>query len=390
MDLKDSKEMAAFRQEVRDWVTANMPPVKDGGFRYEGMEGGDDTGWYKKLAEKGWLAYRWPKELGGSGFTPTQQIIFVDELRTAGASIPGGFGLSMVGPLILQFGTDEQKARFLPPIAKNEEIWCQGYSEPNAGSDLAGLQTRAEIDGDDFVVNGSKIWTSRAQLADWIFALVRTDNSVQKQKGISFLLIDMKTPGVTIKPIKQIDGMQAFCETFFDNVRVPQKNMVGKMNEGWTMAKALLGHERVNTGANVDMNAMVEQMKTVGRNYERYGKPILEDPIFRDQLAQLEMDADCLRYTRYRLNTAVMHGKAPGPESSIFKLYQSELCQGLYDLGMDALGIDSTMWFEKSLGEDAYDIPMAMTITRAMSIYSGSNEVQRNIIAKRVLGLPDA
>ncbi|HUJ75365.1 MAG TPA: acyl-CoA dehydrogenase family protein, partial [bacterium] len=293
-----------------------------------------------------------------------------------------------VGPLILQFGTAEQKQRHLPPIAKHEIIWCQGYSEPNSGSDLASLKTSAVLEGDHFTVNGQKIWTSRAQQAQWIFVLVRTDTTVQQQRGISFLLVDMGTPGVSIRPIRQIDGQAEFFETFFDNVKVPKENLVGKMNEGWTMAKALLGHERVSTGANVDMARLLGRVRKLAGKYERDGHPILKDREFRNRLAQLEMDADCLRYTRYRMQTAVMQGKAPGPESSIFKLYQSELVQRSYALGMEVLGPDSASWYDEHLDADAYEFPMYDNIFRAMSIFSGSNEIQRNIISKRVLSLP--
>ena len=390
MDLRESQELAEFRKEIREWVLANMPKQKDKKYKYDGMEGDENVvgPWFKKLAEKGWLAFRWPEKYGGAGFSQPQQIVFLDELSQCGAPAPGGFGLTMVGPLIYQFGEDWQKERFLPPIANHEEMWCQGYSEPNAGSDLAGLQTRAVVEGDHFIVDGQKTWTSRANLADWIFALVRTDPEAKKQEGISFLLIDMKSPGVSIRPIKQIDGKQGFYETFFDNVKVPIKNMVGEMNKGWTMAKALLGHERVGTGANAE-KGLVESVKQLAREYEANGHSLVKDQAFRNKMVQLEMDADCLRYTRYRLTTALMQGKAPGAESSILKLFQSELCQDLCELGMDVLGPDGGAWYDTRLSPDGYGIPMEMSITRAMSIYSGSNEVQRNIIAKRVLNLPD-
>ncbi|MCZ6644753.1 MAG: acyl-CoA dehydrogenase family protein [SAR324 cluster bacterium] len=390
MDLRESPELGAFRKEVRQWVLANLPKQAPDPRGHRGLEEDEYiTNWFKTLAKKNWLAFRWPQENGGAGFNEPQQLVFVDELMRCGAQVPRGFGISMVGPLIFQYGTDWQKERFLPPIAAHEEIWCQGYSEPNSGSDLASLQTRAELDGDHFIVNGQKTWTSRADAASWIFALVRTSTEGKKQEGISFLLIDMSTPGVSIKPIRQIDGNQGFFETFFDDVKVPVKNMVGEMNKGWTMAKALLGHERVMTGANVDLGRLIGKFKSLARQYERQGHPVLEDAGYRDRLTQMEMDTDCLLYTRYRMNTAVMKGQAPGPESSIFKVFQAELCQRLYDLGMDTLGPDSAAWYDARLSEEAYDIPMGMTITRAMSIYSGSNEIQRNIIAKRVLNLPD-
>jgi alkylation response protein AidB-like acyl-CoA dehydrogenase len=389
MDMRETKELAQFRQEVRGWVQANLSKAKADPFNYVGLgdKPGQD-GWFKLLAQKGWLAYRWPKEFGGPGFSEPQQIVFVDELLACGAAVPAGFGLNMVGPLILQFGTPEQKRQHLPPIARHEIIWCQGYSEPNAGSDLASLQTRAIPAGDEFVVNGQKTWTSRAQEAQWIFALVRTDTTGQPQRGISFLLIDMKTPGVSIRPIRQIDGQAEFFETFFDNVRVPVKNMVGKMNEGWTMAKALLGHERVNTNANMDMPRLFGRIKRLASQYERDGQPLMKDREFRNRLAQLEMDADCLRYTRYRLLSAMMQGKAPGPESSILKLFQTDLLQDVFELAMNVLGPDSMAWYDKSLSAEAFDIPMYDAIFRAVSIYAGSNEIQRNIISKRVLGLP--
>lgn len=390
MDMRESKEVSQFRSMVRDWTLANLPKEKFDPYLYVGM--GEKPGldvWYERLVKKGWFAFRWPKQYGGAGFSQLEQIIFQDELQNCGAPVPAGFGFSMVGPLILQFGTEAQKQRFLPPIAKNEEIWCQGYSEPNSGSDLASLQTRAVREGDHFVVNGQKIWTSRAHLAGWIFVLVRTDpNAPNRQKGISFLLVDMKTPGVSIRPIKQIDGQAEFYETFFDNVKVPAENIVGKLNEGWTMAKHLLGHERAGTGSAVDMS-LLRKVKALAAHYERDGMPMMKEKDFRNRLAQMEMDSDCLRYTRYRMLTALMQGKAPGPESSIFKLFQSELVQRICDVGMETMGPDSARWYDNTLMPEAYDIPMYTNIHRAMSIYSGSNEVQRNIIAKRVLNLPD-
>ena len=390
MDIKESAELTAFRTNVREWVGANIPEDIRQDYKYSGMEHDDPVDrWFQKLAQKNWLAFRWPEQFGGPGFSPAEQMVFMDEFRTLGAPVPGGFGLSMVGPLIFQFGSDAQKARFLPPIAAHEEIWCQGYSEPNAGSDLASLQTKAELEGDRFIVNGQKTWTSRANKAGWIFCLVRTSNEGPQQRGISFLLIDMKTPGITIRPIDQIDGLAAFYETFFDNVEVPVENMVGEINEGWGMAKALLAHERSGTGANVDVKRLVDNIKTLAREYEKDGRPVLEDESFRQRLAQLEMDADGLLYTRYRMLTALLQGKAPGPEASIFKLYQSEVCQELYELALEAMGPDAARWYDQNLAPEAFEMPMQMTITRAMSIYSGSNEIQRNIIAKRVLNLPD-
>lgn len=390
MDINESAEMSAFRESIKEWVAQNWSDDMLDAFDYTGLEEPPGVNeWNRRLAKKQWLAFRWPVEFHGSGFTPAQQIVFADELRNCGAIIPRGFGLNMVGPLILQFGSDWQKERFLGPIARDEEAWCQGYSEPNAGSDLASLQTWAERQGDEFIVNGQKIWTSRANLADWIFALVRTSKEGPPQKGISFVLIDMKTPGVSIRPIKQIDGLSGFFETFFEDVRVPVKNMVGEINQGWSVAKALLAHERATTGEQLNLPLLVRRIKSLALKYERDGKPVLEDLAFRDRLAALEMDVDSLRHTRYRLMTAMMQGKAPGPEASIFKLHQSDISQALHDLALEAMGPDAMRWYDRELGALAYDLPMQMTITRAMSIYAGSNEIQRNIIAKRVLSLPD-
>jgi acyl-CoA dehydrogenase len=392
MDLKESPEIGAFRKEVREWTLANMPPPESKAYDYRGLEDDDNIGpWFRKLADKGWLAYRWPEEYGGPGFSEAEKVVFIDELLALGAPIPHGFGINMVGPLIYQFGTEAQKRRFLPKIAADTERWCQGYSEPNAGSDLAGLQTRAELtdDGKHFMLNGQKTWTSRASVAQWIFVLARTDPQAPKQQGISFFLVPMDSEGLSIRPIPQIDGRASFYETFFDNVKVPAENIVGEVNKGWSMAKALLEHERVNTGTNHDPTHIVEKVKHCARDYLLEGKPVLEDADFRERLAALEMDSDCLRYTRYRMATRVMRGEHPGPEASIFKLFQSELNQGLYDLALEAMGPDAASWYDKRLSPEAYDNAMAMTITRAMSIYSGSNEIQRNIIAKRVLQLPD-
>jgi alkylation response protein AidB-like acyl-CoA dehydrogenase len=391
MNLSDTPELAGFRALVREWLAANYTPEKADPYTYGGVEAvyQDPDAFYRKLAGKGWLAFRWPAEYGGTGWNAAQQLVFMDEIHRAGAPIPKSSGLTLVGPLIYQFGTDAQKKRFLPPIARHGVQWCQGYSEPNAGSDLANLQTRAELQGDHFVVNGQKIWTSRAHKSDWIFALVRTDPNVPKQKGISFLLMDMKTPGITTRPIRQIDGQSGFCETFFDNVRVPAEQIVGKIDEGWTMAKALLGHERAYTGYNLDLAGMLARTRRLGRQYGTPEQRVWDDPGFSRAVTQLEMDADCQRYTRYRTMTAVMQGRAPGPESSILKLAQAKICQGIFDAGRAAIGSDALAWFDTRLDPDAFDLPMGEAITRAMSIYSGSDEVQRNIIGKRVLGLPD-
>ncbi len=389
MDLKESSELNAFRQNIREWTLANLPAEMKQPYRYSGMEDDNLTSeWYRRLGKQGWLAYRWPSTYSGAGFSIPQQVVFADELSRCSAPTPGGFGLSMVGPLILQFGTQAQRERFLPPIARHQEIWCQGYSEPDAGSDLASLQTHAQPDGDHYVINGRKVWTSRADVADWIFVLARTSSQGKPQEGISFFLVDMKTAGISLKPIEQLDGMQGFCETLFEEVRTPATNMVGKIHQGWSMAKALLNHERTSTGESINLTNLLKDVKTIASTYENDGVPLIKDARFRQRLTKLEMDADCLIFTRKRLMSAVMQGKTPGPEASIFKLYQTELCQSIYDLALEILGPDGAAWWDKRLSNEAYSVAMMAVMSRAMSIYAGSNEIQRNIISKHVLQLP--
>ncbi|MBI3994090.1 MAG: acyl-CoA dehydrogenase family protein [Candidatus Lambdaproteobacteria bacterium] len=393
MDMRESPELTCFRHEVREWIQANVPPNPWGEpYRYEGTDVRTfPHEWCRILGQKGWLAYTWPKQYGGPGFSPAEQLVFEDECSRAGAPIPFGFGTAMIGPTLMQFGTEAQQQRFLPRIASHEEVWCQGYSEPNAGSDLASLQTRAELsaDGNFFTVNGQKIWTSDGHHADWIFLLVRTDPGARKQKGISFLVADMKTPGITLRPIQQIDGGWGFNETFFEDVRVPAENLVGKLNDGWTVAKALLENERSSSGGN-DVEAMLKRVRGLAANFPgQSGASMLQDGKTRQRLAQLEMDADCFRYTRFRVETSLVKGGTLGPEMSLLKLYLSELSQRVHQFGLDALGPDSAAWYDTRLPLEAYDMPMLAAIDRAFTIYSGSSEIQRTVIAKRVLGLPD-
>jgi alkylation response protein AidB-like acyl-CoA dehydrogenase len=391
MDMRESTEVQAFRAEVRGWLEAHAPNLKDDPYTYRGL----DTAlfshdWFRILGQQGWLAYTWPQEYGGPGWDTARQLAFEDELRRLGLPLPFGFGLSLLGPPLMQFGTEAQKQRFLPPIARHEDIWCQGYSEPGAGSDLASLQTRAELsaDGRTFTVNGQKIWTSAADQAQWIFLLVRTDPSAPKHKGISFLLVAMDSPGIEIRPIRQIDGQAGFYETFFENVQVPAENLLGGLNDGWNVAKSLLESERAAL-AQADMNGFLERVKRIARSYPAGDGTMLDDAGFRDHIAQLEMDADVFRYTRYRIESALVSGNRPGPESAFFKLYLSELSQRAHTAGLRAMGPDAAAWYDPRLSPDAFDLPMSNAIDRAITIYSGSSEVQRNIIAKRVLGLPD-
>lgn len=392
MDLSFTPEQDAFREEVREWIGQAMPPAMrtkasvDANFEMsEVME------WHKILHGRGWVAPHWPKEVGGPGFDPTERFILSDELELAGAPQLSPFGLVMVGPLITQFGNPEQKERFLPKILSGEEVWCQGYSEPNAGSDLASLKMSAVDDGEgNFVVNGQKTWTTYAQYADWIFCLVRTNSDGKKQAGISFLLIDMKAQGVDVKPMLTLGGTPAFCETFFENVKVPKANLVGPLNGGWTLAKALLGHERTLIAAVGTSRRALRRIKRIAAATMVGDKPLVDDPGYRRRIARLEIRLRGLQMAQYRTLAGAQLGKAPGPESSILKIRGSEISQECFELAMDVMGHNSMSWFNEEgvIPPIEQWVPSAFCYTRATTIYGGSNEIQRNVIAKYILGLP--
>jgi alkylation response protein AidB-like acyl-CoA dehydrogenase len=391
MDLSFSPEHLAFREEVRAFLAEAMPPhlrekaAVDGHFEHhEIME------WHRILFRKGWAAPHWPVEHGGPGLDVASRFILTEELELAGAPTLSPFGLSMVGPLLIQFGTDAQKQRFLPKILAGEEVWCQGYSEPNAGSDLASLKTRAEDDGQGhFLVTGQKTWTTYAQHADWIFCLVRTDPAAKKQSGISFLLIDMKTPGVTAKPFLTTGGTPAFAETFFEGAVVPKENLVGPLNGGWTMAKALLGHERTLIAA-VGLSARaIRKVKRLAAHTTSGGRPLLEDPAYRAKIARMEIKLRGLQMANYRSLAGAQLGKAPGPEASILKVRGSEILQQCYELAMELMGPDSLSWFNEPgvVPPEEQWVASLFNYLRATTIYGGSNEIQKNIISKLILGL---
>ncbi|MFK7986892.1 MAG: acyl-CoA dehydrogenase family protein [Sandaracinaceae bacterium] len=391
MELSFTEEQEAFREEVKQWVESALPPhlaekaEVDGNFSMdEIME------WHRILHGKGWIAPNWPAEVGGPGWDAAKRFIFTEELEKAGTPQLSPFGLSMVGPLIIQFGTAEQKARYLPKILSGEEVWCQGYSEPNAGSDLASLRTEAKDMGDHFLVTGQKTWTTYAQYADWIFCLVRTDGSGKKQAGISFLLIDMKSEGVEAKPMLTSGHTPAFCDTFFDNVKVPKENVVGQIHQGWTMAKALLGHERTLIAAVGLSIRAIHRVKRIAAHTMRDGKPLIEDALFRAKIASLEIDLEGLKMANYRALVGAQLGHAPGPESSILKLRGSEILQQALELAMEAMGENALSWFNDPGTVPALEqfVPSTFNYTRATTIYGGSSEVQKNIIAKLILGLP--
>ena len=393
MNLSFSREELDFAQEVRTWLATALPPdmaqmaAADATFEMP-----DIMRWHKILAEKGWIAPNWPAEFGGPGWDPTRRFIFSEELELAGTPQLSPFGLSMVGPLIIQFGNDDQKKRYLPKILTGEEVWCQGYSEPNAGSDLASLKCEAlQNDNGDFVVTGQKTWTTYAQYADFIFCLVRTDSSGKKQEGISFLLIDIKAPGVEVVPMYTIGGTTAFCETFFEDVVVPKENLVGPLGGGWTLAKALLGHERTLIAGVGLAGRAISRVKRIASEASAGGQSLLVDKSVRERIARLEVRHRALQMANYRTLAGAQLGKAPGPESSILKLTGSAILQDALSLAMDMLGAESLAWGDNNgsvVSDLAANVGPAFAYLRATTIYGGSNEIQKNIIAKYILGLP--
>ena len=403
MDLAFSPEDLAFQQEVRDWIATaydddlrrKMSQSKNGYLDKAGQ-----VKWQKKLFERGWAAPDWPVEWGGCGFTPSQRYIFNMELSLAGTPNPSPMGLKMCAPVILAFGTEEQKKQHLPPILSSDIWWCQGYSEPGAGSDLASLQMKAERDGDDYVLNGSKIWTTQAQWADWMFCLVRTSTEGKPQNGISFLLLRMDTPGIQIKPLPTLDGPaegeQEINQVFFDNVRVPISNRIGEENKGWTYAKYLLEFERGNAYAPGLMNMIRKVRKIATLELADDGGRLIDDPDFRSKIANLEISVEALNAAELRIFSGKSAGKAVGPASSMLKCAGSEAQQAITELTLEAVGTYAAPFVrdtwaptnEKRAGPD-YAAPAAPSYFsyRKASIYAGSNEIQRNIMAKMVLGL---
>jgi len=391
MDISFSSEDLAFREEVRGFFDENFTAelvarLRGKNFKEAIVE------WQRKLYEKGWIAPNWPAEYGGTGWTPTQKYIYETERSARGIPSPVPFGLSMVGPVIYQFGTPEQKEKFLPRILRSEDWWCQGYSEPGAGSDLAALKTKAELDGDHYVINGAKIWTTYAQYADWIFVLVRTSNEGKKQEGITFILCDMKTPGIKVNPIISIDNEHSLNEVEFNNVRVPVENVVGEVNKGWTVAKALLAHERTSIADVAQSKRNIRMIKEAAAKEINGGKSLLEDPGFQARIADIEIELMALEFTELRTLAAMAAGGFPGPESSLLKIKGTELQQATQELRMELAayyqGVLPTDLDPEQLGHDfGSEARRQFMYGRASTIYGGSNEVQKNIIAKFVLGL---
>jgi alkylation response protein AidB-like acyl-CoA dehydrogenase len=393
-------EPEAFRKETRAWLEANVPPVLRGklGDREAWPGGGrkavykypESKQWMDRAAERGWTAPSWPREYGGGGHDKEQAQIIAQEILRLQVPPPlSGFGTSMIGPTLLQHGTEEQRREHIPRITSGEIRWCQGYSEPNAGSDLASLQTSAVRNGDAYVVNGQKIWTSGADQADWIFMLVRTDPSARKQAGITFLLVDMTSPGIEVRPIRLISGASPFCETFFQNVIVPARNVVGEVDSGWTVAKALLGHERTSIGGGLGGGVQRVSLARLAKQYigERDGR--VADPVLRDLVVQNEMDAMSFGLTVKRHSDALAAGHQPGPESSLFKYYGTEINMRREQLMLSIRGPQALGWEGAGFEDDELLQTRTWLRSRANSIEGGTSEIQLNIIAKRVLGLPD-
>lgn len=393
MDFKYSEEDEAFRAEFRSWLEANMP--RD--WRDDGELADPDTkseferrrAWHSKLYDAGWMCIHWPKEFGGRGATLMQQFIYNQELDRAKAPPVVNFqGIARVGPTLMQWGTPEQKARYIPKIPSAEEIWCQGLSEPNHGSDLAAVETRAEDNGDHFVVNGSKVWTSNAHHADFSTLLCRSDPSAPKHRGLSYLLVDLKSPGVSIQPLIQITGEHGFNQVFFEDVVVPKTNLVGQKNQGWMVAITNMMFERTIHGGRTDMMVEVRQLGDLARQVHRNGRPAVDDAYVRSRIAGFACEAEGLKYTSMRQLTRQLRGLPPGPEGSVMKLGTTELNLRIQKFAMELLGPYSQFEYRASGAIDRGKWSHRMLAARRGTIAAGTNEIQHNIIGERVLGLP--
>ncbi|MFY2941545.1 acyl-CoA dehydrogenase family protein [Achromobacter xylosoxidans] len=398
MDLEFTPEENAFRDEVRAFLAANLPArlsakVAQGKL----LARADMVEWHAILNRQGWLASHWPVEYGGTGWSTTQKYIFDNECALAGAPRIVPFGLSMLGPVLIKYGNEAQKRHWLPRILDGSDWWCQGYSEPGAGSDLASVKTTAVRDGDHYVVNGQKTWTTLGQYANMIFCLVRTSNEGRRQEGISFLLIDMASPGVQVRPIITLDGEHEVNEVFFSDVRVPVENLVGEENRGWTCAKYLLTYERTNIAGVGQSTAALERLKAVAASQKKNGRPLADDPDFAARLARVEIELANMRTTNLRVVAAVAGGGAPGAESSMLKIRGTQIRQEITALNRRAMGPYGRPFVAEALhdgysaapiGPEGADSAAAQYFNnRKLSIFGGSNEIQKNIISKMILGL---
>jgi len=392
MDLTDSPEDRAFRLKVRSWLEANVPKRAEQDRSMEAMDPrrvARAKAWQRKLYDAGYLAMGWPKEYGGQGADVMRQTIVNEEMvRARGPQIIGMMGIQMVGATLITHGTEEQRRRFLPKILTADEIWCQGYSEPGAGSDLASLKTRADLVGDHFVVNGQKIWTSNAQFADWMFCLVRTDPHAPKHRGISYLLIDMKSPGITVRPLVQMTGDPGFNEVFFEDVKVPRENLIGHLNDGWTVANATLFHERNMLSSTTRTQMLFDGLVRRARRTRKNGRPASADPVVRQRLAELAIQVETRRLEAYRQLTDTLRGRPAGIAASVNKLNTCELNHQIGRAALEILGPSG--WLHRA-DPDAVDgglWPLDFMFALGLIIGGGTAQVQKNIIAERGLGLP--
>lgn len=400
MDLQVPEHLEAFRRDVRAFLARALTPrIREAGRLTTSVFAPprEALEWQRILYEQGWAAPSWPVEYGGTGWSLSQRAVFAEELIRAEAPPLIPMGLMMCGPCLIGYGTDEQKNHYLPRILSGEDFWCQGYSEPAAGSDLAALQTFAERDGDDYVITGTKIWTTYAQHANRMFCLVRTDREAKPQKGITFLLLDMNSPGITVEPMTGLDEVQEQCQVFFDQVRVPVKNRVGEENDGWSVAKYLLAFERGGQDYAPGLRVQLEQCRRLAARRKRPGGNLMDDPVFRNRVAECETEVLALEFTEARIKSALDAGGNPGALSSMTKILGTELQQKVSELCVQALGSQALTWQPEALEPGAEVEPVqpeavltampAYLNARACSIYGGSNEVQRGIIARSVLGL---
>ncbi|HEX9328557.1 MAG TPA: acyl-CoA dehydrogenase family protein [Reyranella sp.] len=404
MRLSFNTEELAFQKEVRDWITANMPPeVAEESRRSRTSHVSKERllQWQKKLAERGWLCPNWPKEYGGPGWNSTQKFIFEMEMARADSPYLSSFSIKMVAPVLMKYGSEAQKKRFLPKIAAAEELWCQGYSEPGSGSDLASLRTKAERQGDHYLVNGQKIWTTNAHFADWIFCLVRTSNEGKRQEGISFLLIDMMSPGIRIDPIYLVDGTRTpmrheVNQVFFTDVKVPVENRVGEENKGWTYAKYLLEFERGGQAHGPRLRKAFRHLQTLSKTQMAEGEPLSADPQWREKMAALEMEIDAIEMNEMMFYSSLKTGDAPGNMASVVKMRGTEVGQKVTELAVEAVGWYGAPFTELRNydsnvvpvgGDYVDDVSPRYFNNRKSTIYGGSSEVQRNVLAKAMLGL---
>ena len=396
VQTEEIMNLETFRQEAREFIDANCPESMRNRMvnienSHEVYDSDDARGWLKAAAERGWTAPTWPTEYGGGGLSYEENQVFLQEMASLKALPPSsGMGLAMIGPTLLEFGTDEQKERHLPKIISGEVRWCQGYSEPGSGSDLASLQTKAVLEGDHFRVNGQKIWTSGAQYADWMFCLVRTDPGAAKHDGISFVLFEMDQPGVTVKPIKLISGNSPFCETFLDNVIARRDDLVGELNNGWTVGKRLLQYERSASSVRTQKKKKSENAYAkIAKNYQGEQNGKLVDADARDRITRQTMLEKSLQLTIQRVAAESRSGKAPGATTSIFKLVGSTIAKEGASLKSELRGTQGFGWEGDSFSTEELEATEGWLRDRAVTIYGGTNEVQMNIISKRVLGLPE-